>query len=508
MKMAAVLAAIVICAVSVVAQNAEKPAAPAQSTADVQGTWLGTLDAGAVKLRVAFDIRSTASGLTATMDSLDQGAKGIPIATVSYTRPVLTLAVTAIGGTYRGDLAPDGETISGTWSQGGGSLPLLLKRVKQTELQPPRRPQLPVKPYPYHEEDVVIENAAANVKLAGTLTVPQGPGPFPAVLLITGSGPQDRDESLMGHKPFLVLADHLTRQGIAVLRLDDRGVAKSTGNFAAATTADFSTDAEAGFLYLLSRTQIERQKVGLIGHSEGGLIAPMVAARNEKVAFIVLMAATGVPGDEVLVEQVRMLAAASGAPSDQVAAAAEREREILAILRNEADATTREQKVREKLAGALPEAQLTPQLKMMESPWFRYFLQYDPKEALRRVKCPVLAIDGDKDTQVSAQTNLPAIRDALLAGGNKQVETVDFPALNHLFQTAKSGAPSEYGVIEETFSPVALNKISGWILAQAASRTPHPSKSDSSKLAERAGLEQLPNRQHVRNARAAEAERR
>jgi len=334
MKTAAILAVMVVSAISVAAQDVEKPAAPAQSTADVQGTWLGTLDAGGVRLRVAFEISNAASGLTATMDSLDQGAKGIPVAAVNYRRPALTMAVTAIGGTYRGELAADGETISGTWSQGGALLPLVLKRVKQTELPAPRRPQMPVKPYPYHEEDVVIDNATAKVKLAGTLTVPQGPGPFPAVLLITGSGPQDRDESLMGHKPFLVLADHLTRQGIAVLRLDDRGVAKSTGDFAAATTADFSTDAESGFLYLLSRREIEPHKVGLIGHSEGGLIAPMVAARNEKVAFIVLMAASGVPGDDVLVEQVRMMAMASGAPRDQVATMTTLQREVLTILKN------------------------------------------------------------------------------------------------------------------------------------------------------------------------------
>lgn len=465
-RTAAIFAMVVVSAISIAAQDAEKPPAPAQSAADVQGSWLGTLDAGGVKLRVAFAISNAERGLTATMDSLDQGAKGIPVASVSYTRPVLTMGVTAIGGAYRGDLAADGQTITGTWSQGGAALPLVLTRMKQTELPAPRRPQMPVKPYPYHEEDVVIENVSAKVTLAGTLTVPHGPGPFPAVLLITGSGPQDRDESLMGHKPFLVLADHLTRHGISVLRLDDRGVGKSTGDFAAATTADFSTDAEAGFLYLLSRPEIAPRKVGLIGHSEGGLIAPMVAARNEKVAFIVLMAASGVPGDDVLVEQVRMMALASGAPADQVAIMATRQREVLTILKNEADAATRERKVRQTLAGAVPEAQLTPQLKTMESPWFRYFLQYNPADALRRVKCAVLAIDGDKDTQVSAQRDLPAIRDALLAGGNAHVETVAFPALNHLFQTATSGAPTEYGVIEETVSPVALNKISGWILEQ------------------------------------------
>lgn len=407
------------------------------------------------------------------MDSLDQGAKGIPVTIVTYKRPALTMTVNhaivvpPMPRTARANRRCVSRRRRRSWSQGGSVLPLVLKRVKQTsELQPPRRPQMPMKPYPYREEEVVVENAAASVKLAGTLTLPQGKGPFPAVFLITGSGPQDRDESLMGHKPFLVLADHLTRNGIAVLRVDDRGVAKSTGDFATATTADFATDAEAGFLYLLSRPEIEHSRVGLIGHSEGGLIAPMVAARNDKVAFVILMATTAIPGDEVLVEQVQMISTASGASSEQVTSATTREREIFAILRNEKDAATREQKVREKVAGAMPEAQLTAQLKAMESPWFRYFLQYDPAQTLRKVKYPVLAIDGDKDTQVSAKVNLPAIRTALLAGGNTHVETVDFPGLNHLFQSARSGAPSEYGTIEETFSPVALEKISEWIKLQ------------------------------------------
>ena len=218
-------------------------------------------------------------------------------------------------------------------------------------------------------------------------------------------------------------------------------------------------------MYLLARAEIDHTRVGLIGHSEGGLIAPMVAARNDKVAFIVLMAATAVPGDEVLVEQVRMIATANGATSDQVTKATTEEREVLAILKNEKDPATREQKAREKLVG-MPDAQVTAQLKALESPWFRYVLQYDPAETLRKVKCPVLAIDGDKDTQVSAKVNLPAIHDALAAGGNTKVETVDFPGLNHLFQTAHTGSPSEYAAIEETFSPVALEKIAGWILGQ------------------------------------------
>lgn len=444
------------------AKAADKPAKPA----DIVGAWLGTLNAGPIKLRVAFHLTATENGLSATMDSIDQNAKGIPVTSVTLSGASLTLEVKQLGGKYEGKVAAGSDTIEGAWSQGGTSMPLVLKRVKDAAALELRRPQNPVKPYPYREEDVSYDNPAAGIKLAATLTVPPGQGPFPAVLLITGSGPQDRDESLMGHKPFLVLADHLTRKGIAVLRVDDRGIGKSGGSFATATTADFATDAEAGLAYLKTRPEVDPRKIGLIGHSEGGIIAPMVAARHADVAFIVMMAGSGVPGDEILVAQVALIAEASGASREQVEGIAADERELLGLIKTETDAAIMEKKVREKLAGKMPEAQLGPQLKAIASPWFRYFLTYDPAPALSKLRCPVLAINGDKDTQVSPKQNLPAIRKALEAGGNKNFEVVELPGLNHLFQTAKTGAPAEYGQIEETMSPVALSKISSWIVKQ------------------------------------------
>jgi len=329
-----------------------------------------------------------------------------------------------------------------------------------------KRPQNPVKPYPYRDEDVSYENKVQNVTLAATLTIPQGKGPFPGVLLITGSGPQDRDESLMQHKPFLILSDYLTRHGIVVLRADDRGTAKSTGVFATATTADFATDVEAGIAYLKTRAEVDPHKIGLIGHSEGGVIAPMVAARNKDVAFIVMMAGTGVPGDEILVAQGEAIAVASGKAPDEAAKDAVKKREMLKLVETEKDEAVLEKELKEKMAGDVPEAQAGFAVKQLTSPWFRYFLAYDPATALRKVTCPVLAINGSLDKQVLPSQNLPPIRKALEEAGNKHFEIDELPGLNHLFQTAKTGSPAEYAQIEETMSPVALEKMSGWILKQ------------------------------------------
>jgi hypothetical protein len=341
-----------------------------------------------------------------------------------------------------------------------------LKRVKDTSELERRRPQNPKQPYPYREEEVQFENKAAGISLAATFTIPQGRGPFPAVFLITGSGPQDRDEAILGHRPFLVLADYLTRKGIAVLRADDRGFGKSSGNFATATTADFATDAEAAVAYLKTRSEVNPRQIGLVGHSEGGIIAPMVAARNPDVAFIVMMAGSGVPGDEILVSQTLLLTEVSGKSHEEAEKNAADEREILALVKQEKDSAILEKEVREKLAGKIPEAQLGIQLKAVSSPWFRYFIDYDPAVALRKVTCPVLAINGEKDLQIPPKQNLPVIRRALEAGGNKNFEVDELPGLNHLFQTAKTGAIGEYAEIEETISPAALEKIASWILKQ------------------------------------------
>lgn len=439
-----------------------KPAKPS----DIDGAWIGTLEVGAgIKLRVVFHIVNTESGLVTTMDSPDQGMNGLPTTKTTRDGTKLKIDVQKISGAFEGTIDTETNSIVGTWTQ-GAEMPLVLRRLKdQSELEL-RRPQNPVKPYPYRDEDVSYENKMQNVTLAATITIPSGKGPFPGVVLITGSGPQDRDESLLGHKPFLVLSDYLTRHGIAVLRADDRGTAKSTGDFSTATTADFAIDTEAGIAYLKTRAEIDPHKIGLIGHSEGGIIAPMIAARNPDVAFIVMMAGSGVPGDEILVAQVQAIAESSGKTHEEAVKTAAKQREILALVKSEKDPAVLEKELKEKLSGEGLEAQAGIEIKALTSPWFRYFMAYDPATALRKVTCPVLAINGEKDMQVPPKQNLPAIRKALEQAGNKHFEVDELPGLNHLFQTAKTGSPAEYASIEETISPVALDKMSRWILKQ------------------------------------------
>ena len=445
------------------AQTAEpKPATPS----DIDGAWLGTLDTGMAKLHVVFHIWNTNHGLAATLDSPDQGAKGIPVTTVVRNGSHLTLEVTAIGGKFEGTINGDHTAIEGTWTQGGGSLPLTVKRVKNAaELEVPR-PQNPKGPLPYRQEQVKFEDKQADVLLAGPLTIPPGKGPYPAAVLIAGSGPQNRDEEVMGHNVFLVLSDYLTRKNIAVLRYDKRGIGQSGGNYATATTADFANDAEAAFDFLRRQPEVNLREVGLIGHSEGGMIAPMVAARDRNVDFVVMMAGDGVPGDQLLVAQVLAIAEAEGMSPELAQKAADREREIVAPIKNARNNAALEKELRAELAGKIPEAQLGSVIGQLDSPWFRYFVRYDPATALEKVKCPVLAMIGGKDTQVPAKQNLPAIRKALTAGGNKDFQVIEMPGLNHLFQPAKTGAPSEYRQIETTIAPLALEKISSWILKQ------------------------------------------
>src|SRR5262245_53840110 len=440
---------------------------------NLEGIWEGALDVGAMKLRLALKVtKATDGALAAKLDSLDQGAKDLPVDVINLKDNAVHFEMKRLMAVFDGTLNKEGSEIAGQFKQARASHPLSLKRVaKPTTLN---RPQEPKPPYPYDEEEVSYENKRDGVKLAGTLTLPRGKSSFPAVILITGSGPQNRNEELLGHKPFLVLADYLTRQGVAVLRVDDRGVGGSTGSIPNSTSDNFASVGLAGVEFLRGRKGINQKQIGLIGHSEGGLIAPPVGAQSNDVAFIVLLAGPGLPGEEILYAQGALILKANGANDEALAKQRATQELMFTILKQEKDNAVAEKKMREgldnQIAGA-SEAEKTQanqtfeaQIKMVLSPWFRHFLTYDPRSALARVKCPALALNGENDLQVPAVENLREIEATLKAAGNKDVTVMRLPKLNHLFQTSETGSPSEYVKIEETFAPVALKTIGDWIL--------------------------------------------
>jgi hypothetical protein len=391
--------------------------------------------------------------------------------TISFQDGTLKFEMTAIHASYVGTLSNDAALLTGEFTQ-GAAMPLEFKRVSDLSQLELKRPQTPKKPYPYKEEEVSYENKQDSVKLAATLTLPPGAGPFPAVVLITGSGPQDRNEALLGHQPFLVLADYLTRRGIAVLRADDRGVGGTSKPGPNDTTENYAADALAGVEFLKARKEIDPKQIGLVGHSEGGMAAPLAAVKSTDVAFIVLMAGPGIPGDQLLTKQIGLIAAAECEKEVQQAmvdgqklidtAAQEKDNAVARQKLHEA-AAKRAERARKKIDAQLATADL--QSFVWASDWFRYFLRYDPRPILAKVKVPVLAINGEKDLQVPAKEDLDAIEQALKEGGNKDYKIVMLPNLNHLFQTTKTGAPSEYAEIEETIAPVALQTIGDWIAA-------------------------------------------
>lgn len=440
---------------------------------DITGQWNGILKTSGVQLRIVIHIAKSGNEYLSTMDSPDQGAKAVPVAVTSFIDSTLKFAIPGARIEYQGLLGSD-NVIVGTFKQGGMPVPLNFSRAaveKETNV----RPQEPIKPYPYYSEDIVFENKQDGIALAGTLTLPKKEGVFPAVILISGSGPQDRNEELMGHKPFLVLADYLTSNGIAVLRFDDRGTALSKGDFKSATTMDFSTDVAAGVDYLQTRKEINKKKIGLIGHSEGGVIAPIVASKRKDISFIVLLAGTGISGDKLLLLQQQLIGRAAGLSETELQNKTEVSKSVFEILKK----STSTGQFKTDLTNFLTNApNNTPpkgiaatdfiqfQVNQYSSPWMQYFIKYDPATALEQVKCPVLAINGEKDLQVPPRENLEAIKEALLKGGNKKVTTIQLANLNHLFQEAETGSPSEYAKIEQTFSPVALKEVLTWIQTQ------------------------------------------
>ncbi len=440
----------------------------------VTGSWLGKINTGALELRIIFNLSVTGKdSLIATFDSPDQGAKNIKLGPVTFTGETLKISAGAILAEYNGTIKND-TLIEGTWKQSGATFPLDLVKLKTAFTI--NRPQEPKPPFPYKSEDVTFTNDKFNIKLAGTLTIPAGAGPFPAAILITGSGPQNRDEEIFGHKSFLVIADYLTRNGIAVLRYDDRGVGKSQGSSAVATTADLATDTEAALNYLKKNSVINPRSIGLIGHSEGGLIAPIIAASDPSVAFIVSLAGPGVTGEQIILRQSEDISRLSGVPEATIKENTETNKQLYAVLKKEKDNQKAELQIIDLYRNILekkktPEAEKEKDLNQLKATfgaasytWFRYFIMTDPATFWKKVKCPVLALNGEKDLQVSADENLPAIEKALKSGGNNSVKTIKLPGLNHLFQHCKTGLPSEYPAIEETFSPEVLKIMADWIL--------------------------------------------
>lgn len=341
------------------------------------------------------------------------------------------------------------------------------------------RPQEPQKPYPYYSEDVIFENKQEGINLAGTLTLPQKDGVFPAVILISGSGPQNRDEELAGHKPFLVLSDYLTKNGIAVLRYDDRGTALSEGDFNNATSVDLATDVESAIVYLKTRKEINHKKIGLIGHSEGGLIAALVAADSKDVAFIMMLGGPGIPGDKILLIQQRLIAQVSGTREEEIKATERMNRKIFDIIKTNTKYSNLKTDLRINLElflsenpnfkipdGMTNDEFINLQIKTYDTPWMQYFIKYDPVPTLKKVRVPVLALNGEKDLQITPKENLRAIKKAFRKAKNKNVTIKELPALNHLFQESDTGSPYEYQVIEQTYSPIMLEEVLNWLKLQ------------------------------------------
>ena len=448
------------------------PFPPEPVVQGLDGNWEGSAQRGGAVLRFVLRVNTGPRGTIASFDSPDQLAMALPVSGLRRDGDAVQFTLAAGSTRFSGTLA--GDRLSGRWADGTETV-LVRRAAGAAEIAPPRRPQTPRPPFPYRVEDVQVPNArAAGVTLAGTLTLPQGPGPFPAAILITGSGAQDRDETLFGHKPFAVLADYLTRHGIAVLRYDDRGIAHSTGHFPGATSADFATDANAAFAMLAARPDIDRRAIGFIGHSEGGMVGPIAAMDNPDVAFLVLLAGPGTPTRALLDAQRVAIARSQG----ESQAAIDRTSPIQAEVMNVAAGNLDDAAARAALLASLNEARLREveisaaqrdaMITTMLDPWFRWFLRYDPAPALRHFEGPLLALNGSLDRQVLPGANLAGIRAA--TAGHRDVTVTELPGLNHLFQTARNGGVGEYGTIEETMAPVVLGIVADWIRARFPAR--------------------------------------
>ncbi len=446
--------------------------------ANIEGVWYGSLDVG-VKLRIVFNIKKADGGYVATMDSPDQNVKGIKVAEVSITDKNVHLDIAVAGGLFDGKLLND-TTIVGEWKQGQGNLPLtLIKSVNV--LEGPKRPQTPKPPYNYKAEEVSYTNADKSVKLSGTFTYPSSGSHFPTAILITGSGQQDRDETIFAHKPFAVIADYLTNKGYAVLRIDDRGKGSSTGNVSKATSVDFAHDVEEGLKFLKTRAEVDTNKLGLIGHSEGGYIAAYLAGTRKDINFIVMLAGPGVKGLDLMAEQnsayLQSLGFSSGAArlyKDlylEIGNAVLSNKDTASAMKKAWDsykvwATSAPQTSRTEVGLANDEVAHTTIKSLVDafsSPWMNYFIQCDASQYLQKTKAAVLAFNGGKDIQVIADQNISGIEQALKKSKARSYKTKVFPNLNHLFQHCVKCTVTEYAEVEETFSPEVLEGMGKWL---------------------------------------------
>ena len=450
-------------------------AAPSSAPAGIVGNWVGVLTVQGLKLRLALRVSSSDERiLVAKLDSIDQGAKDLPVDEIALEGNVVRFSARRLGLSFTGILDDARSRIRGEIQQGAATMPVTFERV--TAVPVVARPQEPRKPYPYKEYEVRYTNGADGAQLAGTLTIPSAQGPHPAVILITGSGTQDRDETIAGHRPFLVLADHLTRRGIAVLRSDDRGAGGSSPGSTHDTSETFAGDVLAAVDFLRQRRDIDTTRIGVLGHSEGALIAVMAATRRPGIAFVVMMAGTGQPGEAVILAQTELAQRKYGVAPDIVSTTRTALQRVFAALRAHTDPAAALAAMRTALddqAAALPETSrvsfavvrnnIAPQLKLYTTPWFRFFLDYDPATHLRQLRVPLLAVSGELDVQALPEENLARIDAEARSGGNVDVSVRQLPHLNHLFQNAQTGLPNEYSTIEETIAPAALNLISLWI---------------------------------------------
>lgn len=452
-----------------------KPVEKNQKENTYLGLWQGMLKAGEINLRLVFKFfKAGNDSIGALLDSPDQVSQNIPASKVYYSDDSVFVELKMLNAHFAGRFNKDRNKIHGSWNQIGLSFPLVLEQIEKVEVA--KRPQEPNRPFPYNEEEITFENKDAGITLAGTFTYPKEGKNFPAVVLVTGSGPQTRDEELLGHKPFLIWSDYLTRNGIAVLRFDDRGIGKSTGNYNSATTLDFPADAIAAVEYLKNRKEIDPKHIGIIGHSEGGIIAPIAANKCNNVAFIVLVAGPAVPGDEIILLQSELISRKAGIPEEKIKEEIERNKKVFDTIKSTkdiAEASVKLDALFDEISKSLPDSERNKPENSVENvaqiknqvlnPWFIQFLKFDPRTELVNLSVPVLAMYGENDLQVPPSQNKPEMEKAFRQCKSKNYKVVVIPGLNHLFQECKTGSPTEYGQIEQTTSPKMLELMAGWI---------------------------------------------